>query len=74
MRCKFKCITMRKVQQFPDTTLYEFNFLSVRDDTTENATFYAETPDGSISLLSVDESRFVPGTEYYLDFTQAGGA
>jgi hypothetical protein len=40
----------------------------------ENEQFYAATPGGSISLSVVNEKaipHFVPGKEYYVDFTPA---
>lgn len=46
----------------------------VTKDSPENKVFFKYTPGGSISLTVVNPevaSKFVPGKEYYVDFTEA---
>ena len=44
------------------------------DPDSENGRFYKSTPSGSIKLATINEkaaAQFVPGNEYYVDFTSA---
>ena len=50
---------------------YRYEFYAVTGGNDENNRFFASTPGGSISLYAVRDDQFVPGKEYYLDFTPA---
>ena len=69
VRAKFKCDF---VQKFEDTAIV--SLLPVTNGSEENKKFYKWTPGGSIGLNVVSHetaNRFVPGKEYYVDFTEA---
>lgn len=79
-RAKFRCQSVRKyVSTIWDEEgkhpsqgfLYEVEFGAVTDKSGENASFFASTPSGSLRMSTVRDDLFVPGQEYYLDFTEA---
>lgn len=50
---------------------YKYEFQAVTGNSEENNKFFASTPGGSISMFAVRDDLFVPGKEYYLDFSPA---
>lgn len=75
---KFVCSSSRKYQ---DTRwennkpgigfLYEYEFYPVQGASEENKKFFATTPSGSLKMNAVYEDLFIPGEEYYLEFSPA---
>lgn len=51
--------------------VYDCKFSVVSSGSDENKKFFASTPSGSLSLVSVRDDLFEVGKEYYLDFTPA---
>lgn len=74
-RAKFSCNSVRKYKNYnnPDF-LYEAEFLVVTrgEPGGENESFFKYTPTGSIKISSIKEDQFIPGQEYYVDFTEVG--
>lgn len=75
VRAKFKCNYATVTEYGPDPKQINkrFNFSAVYGSKGENATFSKLTPAGTLDI-TVDEgttafTEFVPGNEYYLDFT-----
>ena len=69
VRAKFKCDFVSK---FTDTATV--NMVPVTNGSEENKSFYKWTPGGSIILQGISHTvadKFVPGKEYYVDFTEA---
>lgn len=77
VRCKFKCIDRHEFDaggwhlNVPREKMYSFHFQVVYGDSPENKDFYNSTPGGYLMISSVKNDLFVPGQEYYLDFTNA---
>jgi hypothetical protein len=73
VRGKYTCVS--KVQTpSHDGFNYEVKLRPVVGNSEENATFYAATPWGEINLGGLKESAgqaFIPGKDYYVDFTPA---
>lgn len=81
VRAKFQCAA----KQQAETTIwddehknvtgtgiaYRYDFYAVTSGSDENNKFFASTPGGNLSLYAVRDDLFVPGKEYYLDFTEA---
>ncbi len=79
VRAKFKCTSVRKYEstRWEDNKpisgfLYEYEFYPVTGSSEENMRFFASTPSGSLKMSAVSNDLFVPGKEYYLDFSLAG--
>lgn len=74
VRCKLVCHSVKKQLNWNGNTpfLYEYEMGVVYGDSEENKQFFASTPTGSLKIGSVRDDLFVPGMEYYLDFTPAG--
>lgn len=71
-RCKFKCQSVTKRLGFNgDPFNYDAEFQVVYGGSPENKAFFAATPSGSIKVATFKEDQFVPGKEYYVDFTPA---
>lgn len=75
VRAKFRCNFATVTEYGPNPTQVnkKFNFTAVYGSKGENATFSKLTPQGNLDI-TVDEgttafNEFVPGNEYYLDFT-----
>lgn len=75
-RAKFHCNSMRKYESWiwqgaTHTTgwAYEYEFQAVAEDTEENKRFFASTPNGTLKLTAVRDDLFLPGKDYYLDFS-----
>lgn len=73
-RCKFTCTSVRKfVNHDSDRATnpfrFEADFQVVYGNSDENKQFFASTPSGSVKLSTYREDVFVPGQDYYLDFT-----
>lgn len=69
VRAKFKCEVV--VSRANGS---EIELSPVTNDSDENRQFYAYTPGGSIKLSTVNAEaakQFVPGKDYYVDFTPA---
>ncbi len=80
VRAKFQCTSVRKYQahiENPETHQwepgfgYEYEFMAVTSGSEENKQFFASTPTGSLKMSAVRADLFVPGQNYYLDFTPA---
>jgi len=80
VRAKFRCTSMRMYEnnvwkdgkpQPGFTYAYEFQAVTGGFGNSENDAFFASTPTGNLTLGSVRDDLFVPGKEYYLDFTMA---
>jgi hypothetical protein len=78
VRAKFMCSSVKKykstrwVDNKPvEDFLYEYEFYPVTGTSEENHKFFASTPSGSLKMAAVSDDLFVPGKEYYLDFTLA---
>jgi hypothetical protein len=79
IRCKFVCdsVTRRLSNEYDSAAgkyvkreVYDAHFTAVTSGSEENKKFYASTPSGHFSVVSVRE-EFEPGKEYYLDITPA---
>lgn len=69
VRAKFKCEVV-----VSRTNGSEIDLAPVTNGSDENKEFYKYTPGGSIKLSTVNAEaakQFVPGREYYVDFTPA---
>lgn len=65
IRAKFYCMS---ATELPDSK--SFKLTPVIDGSEENKGFFKYTPGGEIHLQVVNkEVEFVPGQEYYVDFT-----
>ncbi len=80
VRAKFTCVSMQKYesnvwdmahQNTITGILYRYEFYPVTATSEENNTFFASTPTGSLQMSAVRDDLFVPGQNYYLDFTPA---
>lgn len=79
VRAKFLCTSMTKQVggvydengKYNSGILYDYKFQVVSNNSEENKKFFASTPSGSISLMSVRDDLFEVTKEYYLDFTLA---
>lgn len=73
VRAKFYCSAVRKHCHWDRAKgfLYEAEFSVVASGSEENKSFFEATPSGSVKLSTVKEDMFVPGQEYFLDFTLA---
>jgi hypothetical protein len=78
VRAKFKCTSVKKYQstrwedgKAVNGFLWEYEFFPVTGTSEENKGFFASTPSGSLKMSAVGDDLFVPGSEYYLDFTPA---
>lgn len=83
VRAKFRCnaVTKREGSIYDAKTsqshmgfLYYYEFYVVTGNSGENPEnnlFYASTPTGTLTLGAVRDDLFIPGKEYYLDFTEA---
>jgi hypothetical protein len=69
VRAKFKCEVV-----VSRASGAEIDLTPVTNGSDENKEFYAYTPSGSIKLSTVNAEaakQFIPGKEYYVDFTPA---
>lgn len=80
VRAKFHCSSMKKYENTvwrdnkpsPGYTFaYEFHAVTGGKGDSENDEFFASTPSGNLTLASVRDDLFVPGQDYYLDFSPA---
>lgn len=76
VRAKFKIHSVTKTAGWQEQHpfIYDVKAYPVTGGSDENKNFYASTPSGEITIGGVSESvanQFVPGKEYYLDFTPA---
>lgn len=71
IRAKFSCIGVRKSRHWKPENgfLYEAELSAVTSGSEENEKFWAATPSGSIKLSTIREDYFVPGWDYYVEFT-----
>lgn len=71
IRCKFKCQSVTKRVGFTkvDEFVYDAELQAVYGDSPENKAFFAATPNGNIKVGTVRQDTFVPGLEYFVDFT-----
>ena len=68
VRAKFKCDSITKYA----ITGGDVKLSPVIDGSKENKEFYKWTPSGEFILKTVNEDafvQFIPGKEYYIDFT-----
>jgi hypothetical protein len=71
-RIKLKCVSITKRVAFRDTPVtYDANFKVIPGDSEENKVYFAEVPDGSITLNTINENVFELGAEYYITLIQA---
>lgn len=76
-RCKVLCMSSKKVHAggwYTDPKsefLYEAEFCAVTGPSPENKRFFVSTPTLTLTVKAVNGDIFVPGKEYYLDFTEA---
>jgi len=66
-RAKFRCVSEKRF-----ATDSEYEFQAVIADSEENKEFFTATPAGTIKLSLVRSGAFIPGQEYFIDFTEAG--
>ncbi|HEX9996518.1 MAG TPA: hypothetical protein VGB45_05185 [Abditibacterium sp.] len=74
IKAKFRCTEVAKTEPFYGVQadfLYTAKLQPVTTGSEENKKFYAATPGGNISLTSILPDYFVPGKEYYVEFTPA---
>jgi hypothetical protein len=73
IRAKFRCeqVTKHKDWRNKQEFIYDASFQPVTGGGQENESFFAATPSGNINLQSYVSDQFVPGKEYYVDFTPA---
>ena len=79
VRAKFQCVSKEQFQggvwdethsNYQPGFLYGYKFQAVtRGTDEENNKFFASTPTGNLTIQAVRDDLFVPGQEYYLDFT-----
>lgn len=77
-RCKIRCSSVEKFRttiwngnEHHEDFAYTAKFQAVTADTPENKEFFASTPNLELTVRTYREDQFVPGQEYYLDFTPA---
>jgi hypothetical protein len=73
-RAKYICIEVAKRTGWNNNDkafLYIAKFMPVTGGSDENKQFFAYTPVGNIEIGQYKEDVFVPGKEYYVDFTEA---
>jgi hypothetical protein len=72
-RAKFQCTSVTKSKHWDGTGRFIFNakMTPVTSGSEENKEFFAATPSGTIELGQFNEELFVPGKEYFVDFTEA---
>lgn len=70
-RAKFQCSEVGKSIHWDGTRrpLFTARFNAVMNGSDENKSFFAATPNGTITLGQYLEDAFEPGKEYYVDFT-----
>lgn len=84
-RAKFSCMSVEKQVDYRDRQksaseqgfTYTVKLQAVYSNSEENKTFWEATPSGRIELTCIHSDLFVPGADYYVDFTpapDAGGA
>lgn len=76
VRAKYTCTSVSKavnwnLNRAEQPFLYGYKFQVVSGNSPENKEFFASTPSGSLELNAVRDDLFVPGQDYYLDFTPA---
>ena len=74
VRGKYTCQTNEQSAVYNGTE-HKVVLTPVVGDTDENAKYYNATPSGEITLGGLKDSvgkAFIPGKEYYVDFTPAG--
>ena len=72
IRAKFKCTQVTSHESFDKTKgpiVHSAELHPVVSGSAENDAFYAATPGGQITLASYVSNEFVPGQEYFVDFT-----
>lgn len=69
VRAKFKCKSVMKEFAGGNEFTYTTKFEPVVGGSPENESFFKWTPHGDITLSTIQKDHFVPGKEYYLDFT-----
>jgi hypothetical protein len=70
VRAKFKCVSVTEQEGGLKTATLQ----PVTNGSPENASFFKWTPSGQIQLGTINPSaakEFVPGREFYIDFTPA---
>lgn len=72
-RCKFKCQSITKSCDWHGTEkfLFDAKFQAVTSGSPENNSFFAATPNGSLTVGTYRDDIFVPGKEYYIDIIEA---
>lgn len=73
VRAKFKVTSITETEGGMKTAQLQ----SVSSGSPENAAFFKWTPSASINLSTMNPSaaeQFVPGKEFYVDFTEANAA
>ncbi len=70
---KFTCQSKTQVKNWNANPefIYGYKFSVVTGTSEENKQFFASTPGGTIELSAVRDDLFVPGKDYYLDFSPA---
>lgn len=76
VRAKFKCDSVTKTVNWSGNKdehpfLYDVKMSPVVNGSEENKNFFKWTPSGEVKLSTMKEDHFIPGKEYYLDFTEA---
>lgn len=75
VRAKFKCNSVEKRTGWGGNEfVYDAKMSAVTGGTKEDESFFAATPNGSISLCTVKDDLFQVGQEYYVDFTPVEAA
>lgn len=71
IRAKFVCNEVTKRLHWDGTKrfLYTAKMSAVYSNSEENKKFFEATPSATIELSSFKEDHFIPGKEYYVDFT-----
>lgn len=73
VRCKFRCDKVTKTKHWsPDKGyLYGVEMSPVSGGSEENKSFWEATPGGKVEFYSINEPKFEPGKEYYIDISEA---
>jgi hypothetical protein len=72
VRCKFRCESKTERRSYGNNEpQWDYEFSPVSGGSDENKRFWKYTPGGLFKVSSVNDGKFVVGTEYYIDITAA---
>lgn len=72
-KAKFECVSVTKSKHWDGSGkfLHTAKLIPVVSGSEENKKFFEATPSGSIEIGQFNEESFVPGKQYYVEFTEA---